>query len=59
VKNLTAYLVTSVAGKKGMENNVYRVRLLTGVASKTGKLKTPSPVTDLAIPPDSVALPTP
>jgi hypothetical protein len=59
VKGLTAYLVTSVAGKNGMDNNVYRVRLLTGVAEKTGKLKTPSPVFDLAIPTDSTVIPAP
>ncbi len=59
VKSLTGYLVTSVAGKNGPENNVYRVRLLTGAASKTGKLKTPSPVIDLAIPTDSTVIPTP
>ena len=49
-----AYLVATVAGDKGAENNVYRINLLTGRATKTGKLRTASPVVDLAIPTDSL-----
>jgi hypothetical protein len=49
-----AYLVATVAGSKGPENNAYRINLLTGAATKTGRFDTTSPVVDLAIPTDSV-----
>ena len=50
-----AYLVATVAGPKGPENNAYRINLLTGAARKTGRFDTQSPVVDLAIPTDRVS----
>ena len=49
-----AYLVATVTGAKGPENNAYRIDLLTGAARKTGRFDTQSPVVDLAIPTDPV-----